>query len=65
MPVEPKKIAGKVRVVEQGGTRLARNEGGTPVDGGGFPVSKADWAKAGAQSGHLNKAWRAKHGGDR
>lgn len=35
MPVKVKRLAGRFRVVEAEGEKLARNSAGTPVDGGG------------------------------
>ena len=62
MPVELKSIGGKLRTVEEGSRRLARNNKGTPIDGGGWPNSTKGQATGGRQVQHVNEGWQRKHG---
>jgi len=63
MPVETRKVGGKLRTVEVSTGKLARNKAGTPLDGGGWANSKTGRGKAERQSGYINDAWHRKHGG--
>ena len=58
MPVTVQQQAGLYRVVEASTGRLARNAGGTPVDGGGH----ASKNKAGRQARAVNRSLSKKKG---
>lgn len=54
MPVKVKKVRGKYRVVEADTGKIAKNKGGTALDGGGHGTS----AKASAQARAVNASLR-------
>lgn len=60
MPVKVKKINGKFRIVEPSG-KIARNEKGTAIDGGGH--SNRSEAQAQARAINASIARRGKGGG--
>ena len=59
MPVTTKLIRGRYRVVEEDTGRIATNQAGTPVDGGGF--TKQDRAER--QVSAINRSLALRKGG--
>jgi len=58
MPVEPRLMGTKIRQTEAATGKIAINDKGTPVDGGGWDNEPDGWAKANRQAGHMNPAKR-------
>ena len=55
MPVKIKPMGGKWRVVEQATGKIAKNKGGTSLDGGGHSDKKAALAQVGAVNSSLKR----------
>ncbi len=55
MPVTVKKIKGKFRVVEASTGKIAKNQGGTALDGGGHGSEEAAKKQARAVNASLSK----------
>jgi citrate lyase alpha subunit len=62
MPVELKKIGGRLRVVKAGTRRLDRTHLGNPRDGGGWRNTEKGRATGGRMVGHINDAIDKKNG---
>lgn len=63
MPVETRKLAGRLRTVEAKTGKPLLNSAGTPVDGGGWLDTKLNRGKAERQTMYINDALHKKHGG--
>ena len=62
MPVELKKLGGRLRVVKEGTRRIEKTHKGNPRDGGGWANSKKGQATGGRMVGHINDAVERKRG---